>query len=52
MIAGGLGYAVTFMLLSRFDAEAMQAAFFGIIPISIGIGYLIDAVLVRRELLP
>jgi hypothetical protein len=52
LIAGGLGYAVTFMLLSRFDAEAMQAAFFGIIPISIGIGYLIDAALVRRELLP
>jgi len=52
LIAGGLGYAVTFMLLSRFDAEAKQAAFFGIIPISIGIGYFIDAVLVRRELLP
>jgi hypothetical protein len=52
LIAGGLGYTVTFMLLSRFDTDAMQAAFFGIIPISIGIGYFIDAVLVRRELHP
>jgi len=50
LIAGGLGYTLTFMLLSRFDADAMQAAFFGVIPISIGIGYVIDATLVRREL--
>jgi hypothetical protein len=30
----------------------MQAAVFGIIPVSIGIGYLVDAALVRRELGP
>jgi len=52
LIAGGLGYTVTFILLARFDAEAIQAAVFGVIPISIGIGYYIDAVLVRRELRP
>jgi disulfide bond formation protein DsbB len=52
LIAGGLGYTVAFMLLSRFDTEAIQAAVFGVIPISIGIGYSIDAVLVRRELRP
>jgi hypothetical protein len=52
LVAGGLGYMLTFVLLARFDTDAMQAAVFGIIPISIGIGYFIDAVLVRRELRP
>jgi uncharacterized membrane protein (DUF485 family) len=52
LIAGGLGYTLTFILLARFDTEAIQAAVFGVIPISIGIGYSIDAVLVRRELRP
>jgi hypothetical protein len=52
LIAGGLGYMLTFMWLSKFEADTMQAAVFGIIPISIGIGYFVDAVLVRRELRP
>ena len=52
LIAGGLGYTLTFMWLSRFEADAMQAAVFGIIPVSIGIGYFIDAVLVQREMRP
>jgi drug/metabolite transporter (DMT)-like permease len=52
LTAGGLGYTLTFMLLARYEPEAMEAALFGIIPIAIGIGYFIDAVLVRRELHP
>jgi Domain of unknown function (DUF6249) len=52
LIAGGLGYTLTFVLLARFDADAIQAAVFGVIPVSIGIGYWIDGVLVRRELRP
>jgi hypothetical protein len=52
LIAAGLGYTLTFALLAKFDADAIQAAVFGVIPVSIGIGYLIDAVLVRRELEP
>ncbi len=52
LVAAGVGYTLTFALLARFDANAMQAAVFGIIPISIGIGYFIDAVLIRRELGP
>ena len=52
LIAGGLGYTLTFMWLARFESDAMQAAVFGIVPISIGIGYFIDAVLVQREMRP
>jgi hypothetical protein len=52
LTAGGLGYLVTFMLLARYEADAAQAAVFGVIPICVGIGYWIDAVLVRREMHP
>jgi hypothetical protein len=52
LTAGGLGYTLAFMWLARFEPDAMQAAVFGIIPISIGIGYFIDAVLVQREMRP
>src|SRR6202041_2784152 len=52
LTAGGLGDLITFMLLARYDANAMRAAVFGVIPICVGIGYFIDAALVRRELHP
>lgn len=52
LTAGGLGYTLTFMLLARYQPDAMEAAVFGIVPIAIGIGYFIDGVLVRRELHP
>ena len=52
LTAGGLGYLITFLLLARFEADAAQAAVFGVIPICVGIGYFIDSVLVRREMHP
>jgi hypothetical protein len=50
LTAGGLGYVMTLLMLARFEHDAAEAAIFGIIPIALGIGYFIDAVLVRREL--
>ena len=52
LTAGGLGYLITFMLLARYELDAMQAAVFGVIPICVGIGYFIDATLVRRDMHP
>ncbi len=52
LTAGGLGYLITFLLLARYDSDAAQAAVFGAIPICVGIGYFIDAALVRREMHP
>jgi Domain of unknown function (DUF6249) len=52
LTAAGLGYLITFLLLARYEADAAQAAVFGVIPICVGIGYWIDAVLVRREMHP
>jgi Domain of unknown function (DUF6249) len=52
LTTGGLGYVVTFLLLAAFEREAAEAGVFGIIPITIGVGYFIDFMLVRRELHP
>lgn len=52
LTAGGFGYVLTFVLLGRFETGATEAAIFGIIPIAIGFGYSVDAMLVRRELHP
>ncbi len=49
LVAGGLGYALTFALIGRVEPDAFIAAAFGIIPAAIGIGYFIDATLVRRD---
>jgi hypothetical protein len=40
------------MLLARYESDAMQAAVFGVIPICVGVGYFIDAALVRRDMHP
>jgi len=52
LTAGGIGYTLTFLLFGRFEPEVTQAAIFGLLPISIGIGYFVDAMFTRRELHP
>ena len=52
LVCGGLGYALTFALISLVERDALIAAAFGILPVAIGVGYFIDAALVRRELHP
>ncbi len=52
LVAGGLGYSIAFALVSLVERDALVAAAFGVIPVFVGIGYFIDATLVRRELHP
>ncbi len=52
LLAGGLGYGLTFALISLIERDALVAAAFGVIPVAIGIGFFIDAMLARRELHP
>ena len=52
LTAGGFGYVLTFVLLGRFESGASEAAVFGVIPLAIGLGYFVDALLVRREFRP
>lgn len=50
LVAGALGYTVTFALIGRVEPDAWIAAAFGVIPFAIGLGFFLDAVLVRRDL--
>ncbi len=50
LVAAGLGYSLCFALIARFEPDALVAAAFGVIPLVLGIGFFIDAALVRRDL--
>jgi len=41
---------ITFALIARVEPDAWTAAAFGIIPLSIGIGFFVDSALIRRDL--
>jgi len=49
LVAGAIGYIVTFVLIGRQDPQAMIAAMFGIIPLAIGLGFFVDHVLIQRD---
>jgi hypothetical protein len=49
LVTGALGYMLTFALIARVESEAWMAAAFGIIPLSIGIGFFVDSALIRRD---
>jgi preprotein translocase subunit Sss1 len=48
--AGAIGYIITFGLIAKVEPDAWMAASFGIIPLAIGVGFFVDAFLVRRDL--
>jgi hypothetical protein len=50
LVTGALGYIATFSLIARSEPDAWTAAAFGIIPLAIGLGFFLDAVLIRRDL--
>ena len=50
LVMGALGYMLTFGLIARAESDAWIAAAFGIIPLSVGIGFFVDSMLIRRDL--
>lgn len=50
LVMGALGYMLTFGLIARAEPEAWIAATFGIIPLSVGLGFFVDSMLIRRDL--
>ncbi|HWY56345.1 MAG TPA: DUF6249 domain-containing protein [Terriglobales bacterium] len=50
LVTGALGYMLTFALIARAESDAWIAAAFGIIPLSIGLGFFVDSALIRRDL--
>jgi hypothetical protein len=49
LIAGAVGYMLTFSIIARVEPEALIATAFGAIPFTLGLGYLLDSTLIRRE---
>jgi uncharacterized protein DUF6249 len=51
LVTGALGYMMTFALISFIEREpeVWTAAAFGIIPLAVGIGYFLDATLIRHD---
>jgi hypothetical protein len=49
LLSGALGYIATFALIARFEPNAWIAAAFGLIPLAIGLGFFVDAALIRRD---
>jgi len=49
LIAGAVGYMLTFTILARIDPDAMEATAFGAIPFTLGLGYLLDSFLIHRD---
>ena len=50
LTALAVGYMITFALIGRFDHDAWIASYFGVIPLALGVGFFLDAFLVRRDL--
>src|SRR6516162_2052748 len=50
LTAAAIGYMMTFALIARVESDAWIAASFGLIPLAIGLGFFLDAALVRRDL--
>ena len=49
LVAGAIGYIVTFVLIGRAEPDAMIAATFGVIPLAVGLGFFADHALIRRD---
>jgi preprotein translocase subunit Sss1 len=50
LVAGAIGYVITFALVARVEPDAWVAASFGAIPFTLGLGFFLDSTLVRRDL--
>ena len=50
LVAGALGYMIAFALIDRTEPEVWKAVAFGVIPLALGLGFFLDATLVRRDL--
>ncbi|MBZ5573713.1 MAG: hypothetical protein LAO09_17750 [Acidobacteriia bacterium] len=49
LIAGAIGYMLAFALIGRMEPDAWVAGAFGVIPFTVGLGFFLDAALVRRD---
>jgi hypothetical protein len=49
LTATSIGYIAAFALIGRVEQDAWVVASFGLIPLALGVGFFMDAALVRRD---
>jgi hypothetical protein len=49
LVAGAVGYMLAFTIIARVEPDALLAGAFGAIPFTLGLGYLLDSTLIRRD---
>ena len=49
LIAGAVGYMLTFTIIARVEPDALIAAALGAIPFALGLGFFLDSALIRRD---
>jgi hypothetical protein len=49
LTSAAVGYVIAFALIARAEPDAWMAAAFGVIPLAIGLGFFLDATLIRRD---
>ena len=49
LVAGAVGYMLAFSIVARVEPDALMAAAFGAIPLTLGLGYFLDSTLIRRD---
>ena len=49
LVAGAVGYMLAFSIVARYEPDAMMASAFGAIPFALGLGFLLDSMLIRRD---
>jgi hypothetical protein len=52
LVSGGVGFIVMFAMIARVVGEprTLVGSAFGILPLAVGLGYFVDAALIRRDL--
>jgi hypothetical protein len=52
LVSGGLGFMIMFAVIARIvqEPETLVASAVGILPLAVGIGYFLDAALIRHDL--
>jgi len=52
LVSGGVGFIMMFALIARAvgEPQTLVASAFGILPLAVGLGYFLDAALIRRDL--
>jgi len=49
LVAGALGYTIAFSLVARVNPDQWITAAFGVIPFTIGLGFLLDTALIHKD---